>query len=126
MVVDVIEALLTGTPIDLPLNVPNAGQCPDLPPDVVVESICTVDSSGIRGRDRAVAPPALAALLRRVSAAQELTVDAAVSGSRDALLAALFTDPLASALDHARLVELTDAIVDATAPWLLQFAATSS
>jgi alpha-galactosidase/6-phospho-beta-glucosidase family protein len=126
MVVDVIEALLTGAPIHLPLNVPNAGQCPDLPPDVVVESICTVDSNGIRGRDRAVAPPALAALLRRVSAAQELTVDAAVSGSRDALLAALFTDPLASALDHARLVELAGAIVDATAPWLPQFAATSS
>src|SRR5690242_17109926 len=51
MVVDVIEALLTGSPVDLPLNVPNAGQCPDLPPGVVVESVCTVDSTGIRGRD---------------------------------------------------------------------------
>ena len=126
MVVDVIEALLTGTPVDLPLNVPNTGQCPDLAPDVVVESICTVDSRGIRGRDRAIAPPALGALLRRVSAAQELTIDAAAAGSRDALLAALFTDPLASSLDHARLVEVANAIVDATAPWLPQFAATSS
>src|SRR5205823_5734703 len=116
---------VTGDPIDLPLNTPNAGQCPDLPADVVVESICTVDASGIRGRDRAVAPPALAALLRQVVAAQELTVDAAVAGSRDTLLAALFTDPLAGALDHARLVELSSAIVDATAAWLPQFAATA-
>ena len=123
MVVDVIEAMVTGDPIDLPLNIPNAGQCPDLPADVVVESICTVDARGVRGRDRAVAPPALAALLQRVSAAQELTIDAAVSGSRDALLAALFTDPLASALDHDRLVDLAGAMIDATAPWLPQFAA---
>jgi Family 4 glycosyl hydrolase C-terminal domain len=98
MVVDVIEALVTGDPIDLPLNIPNAGQCPDLPPDVVVESMCTVGASGICGRDRAVAPPALAAL---------------------------FTDPLAGSLDHARLLELASAIVDATAAWLPQFAATA-
>jgi alpha-galactosidase/6-phospho-beta-glucosidase family protein len=126
MVVDVIEALVTGSPIDLPCNVPNAGQCPDLPPDAVVEAICTVDAHGIRGRDQAVAPPVLAELLRRVSAAQELTVEAAVSGSRDLLLAALFTDPLASALDHDELVQLADTIVDATAPWLPQFASTAS
>jgi alpha-galactosidase len=126
MVVDVIEALVTGAPIEVPLNIPNAGQCPDLPAEVVVESICTVDSSGIRGRDRAAAPPALAALLRQVVSAQELTVDAALSGSRDTLPAALFTDPLAGAIDHAQLVDLASAIVDATAAWLPQFAATAS
>jgi alpha-galactosidase len=126
MVIDVIEALVTGEPVDLPLNVPNAGQCPDLPDDVVVESFCTVHARGIRGRDRAVAPPALAALLRQVSASQELTVDAALSGRRDALLAALFIDPLASALDHSRRVQLADAIVDATKPWLPQFASSAS
>jgi alpha-galactosidase len=126
MVVDVIEALVTGAPIELPLNVPNAGQCPDLPADVVVESYCTVDGRGVRGRDAAVAPPALAALLRRISTAQELTVEAACSGSRDALAAALFTDPLAGALEHDQLVRLGDAIVDATAPWLPQFGVSPS
>ena len=39
-----------------PLNRPNTGQCPDLPDDAVVESICVVDGDGIRGRD--VAPRA--------------------------------------------------------------------
>ena len=126
MVVDVIEALVTGDPVELPLNIPNAGQCPDLPAEVVVEAFCTVDANGIRGRDRVVAPPALGALLRRVSAAQELTVEAALSGRRDTLLAALFTDPLASALDHDRLAQLADAIVDATARWLPQFGASAS
>jgi len=42
------------------------------------------------------------------------------------VLAARFTDPPASALDHAQLVELAGAIVEATARWLPQFAATSS
>jgi alpha-galactosidase/6-phospho-beta-glucosidase family protein len=125
MVVDVIEALVTGAPVELPLNIPNSGQCPDLPADVVVEAFCTVDANAIRGRDRVVAPPALGALLRRVAAAQELTVDAALSGSRDTLLAALFTDPLASALDHDRLARLADAIVDSTAAWLPQFGASA-
>ena len=41
---------------ELPLNRPNAGQCPDLPADAVVESMCVVDGDGIRGRD--VAPRA--------------------------------------------------------------------
>jgi alpha-galactosidase len=126
MVVDVIEALVTGNAVELPLNVPNAGQCPDLPADAVVEAFCTVDANEIRGRDRAIAPPALAALLRRASAAQEMTVEAALTGSRDALVAALFTDPLASALDHDRLVQLAGAIVDSTARWLPQFGASAS
>ena len=44
---------VTGTRRELPLNRPNTGQCPDLPADAVVESICVVDADGIRGRDAA-------------------------------------------------------------------------
>jgi alpha-galactosidase len=122
LVIDVVEALETGVPFVGPMNIPNAGHCPDLPDGSVVESYCIADGDGIRGRDRAVAPPPLATLLRRISAAQELTVDAALSGSRDTLLHALFTDPLAGALDHDVLVALRDSIVDASAQWLPQFA----
>ena len=35
-----------------PVNIPNAGQCPDLPADAVVESICVVDGDGITGPRR--------------------------------------------------------------------------
>ena len=51
-----IDSLLTGHARHLPLNLPNAGQCPDLPDAAVVESICTVDGDGIRGRDRGGRP----------------------------------------------------------------------
>jgi alpha-galactosidase len=121
LVAALIDSMLRDRPRDLPLNLPNAGQCPDLPDDVVVESMCTVDGAGIRGRDRAVAPPPLAEHLRRVAAAQELTVEAAVSGDRDAVFAALLADPLAGRIDYERLDAMTDDLVAATARWLPQF-----
>ncbi len=121
MVAPVIESLMTGTRCMLPLNIPNAGQCPQLPDDVVVESMCIVDADGIRGRDRACAPAALGEWLRRVSASQELTVDAALSGEPDLVLHALATDPNAGRLDHQALIALRDDILASTSQWLPQF-----
>lgn len=117
-----IDATIRDHPRDLPLNLPNSGQCPDLPNDVVVESICTVDGSGMRGRDQAVLPPILAEQVRRVSAAQELTVEAAISGDRDAVFAAMVADPLAGRIDYDTLGRMTDELLTATAAWLPQFA----
>ena len=121
MVHTVIRCLLTGDPAHLPLNIPNAGQCPDLPPDVVVESMCTVDGDGIRGRDAAVAPPLLAEQLRRVSASQELTITAALRGSREAVFEAMLLDPLAGRLDYDQVAQMTSELIDATREWLPQF-----
>jgi alpha-galactosidase/6-phospho-beta-glucosidase family protein len=105
-----------------PLNVPNAGQVPDLPPDVVVESMCTVDGTGVRGRDVVAVPAAIAEQLRRVSASQELTVDAACSGDRDAVFEAMLADPLAGRIDYDALGAMTDELLAATSQWLPQFA----
>src|SRR5580700_700314 len=76
LVAPVIDSLLTGTRRECPLNRPNTGQCPDMPADAVVESMCVVDSDGIRGRDVARAPAPFAELLRRHVAVQEMTVEA--------------------------------------------------
>lgn len=121
LVAPVIDSLLTGHRRELPLNLPNAGQCAGLPLESVVESMCTVDGEGVRGRDRATLPPFFAEWLRRVVASQELTVDAALGGSRDAVVAAMLADPLAGRLDHDRLVRMTDDLLSATAAWLPQF-----
>ena len=80
IVAPVIDSLLTGTHRELPVNLPNAGQCPDLP--------ATSSSSRLRGRRRrhagrdAHAPPAITEWVRRQVAVQELTVEAAVTGDR--------------------------------------------
>jgi len=122
MVAPLIDSLLTGKRRHFPLNIPNAGQCPDLPDRVVVESICSADADGVRGRDHAAAPPALAEHLRRVSASQELTVDAALAGDREKVFEAMLTDPLAGRIDFDQLSRMTDELLAATERWLPQFA----
>ncbi len=122
LVTAAIDSLITGHRRALPLNLPNTGQCPDLPADAVVESICTVDGDGMRGRDSAMAPAVLAEQLRRVVVAQELTVEAAVSGDRATARAAMHADPLAGRIDFESLERMTDELLDATAAWLPQFA----
>jgi alpha-galactosidase len=120
LVAPVVDSLLTGTPRSLPLNLPNQGQCPDLPPEAVVESICVADADGVRGRDRAAVPGVLAEQLRRVVASQELAVEAGVSGSRDKMLEAMLTDPLAGRIDFDRVREMTDELLAATRSWIPQ------
>jgi len=122
MVAGVIDSLMTGRPRSFPLNVPNTGQVADLPADVVTESICSVDGDGVRGGAPVAAPPALAESLQQVSAAQELTVDAALTGDRDQVFAAMFVDPLAGRIDFDQLAAMTDEMLAATKPWLPQFA----
>ena len=95
LVAPVIDSLVTGTHRELPLNLPNKGQCPDLPEDAVVEAICIVDGDGMRGRDTPHLPAPVAELLRRQVATQELTVDAAVKADRSLATAAFELDPLA-------------------------------
>jgi alpha-galactosidase len=121
MVAPVIDSLVTGTRRELPLNVPNTGQCPDLNLGAVVESMCIVDGDGIRGRDQARPPAALAELLRRHVAVHELTVSAALSGDRAQARAALALDPLAGRGDFLDTEAMVDELLAGTARWLPQF-----
>jgi alpha-galactosidase len=122
MVAPVIQCMLLDQPGRFPLNIPNEGQVADLPLGAMVESMCIVDGGGVRGSDAVALPAGMAEALRRVSASQELTVDAAVSGDRDAAFAAMLLDPLASRLDYDQLAAMTDEMLAATAEWLPQFA----
>jgi alpha-galactosidase len=122
MVAPVIQCRLTDTTGWFPLNLPNAGQVADLPHEVTVESMCIADGSGVRGRDEVHLPPAMAECLRRVSASQELTVEAAVTGNRDAVFEAMLLDPLGGRIDYDRVAAMADEMLDATAEWLPQFA----
>jgi alpha-galactosidase len=103
------------------VNIPNAGQCPDLPGDAVVESICVVDGDGVRGRDVAAAPAPYAELLRRHVAVQEMTVEAALTGDRSLAAAAFALDPLAGRGDLHDTDAMVDELLAGTARWLPQF-----
>jgi alpha-galactosidase len=122
MLAPVIMCLLERQPGWFPLNVPNRGQVADLPDDVVVESVCVVDGDGIRGRDVVSLPPLLADTLRRVSDAQELTVEAGLTGERDRVVDAMLVDPLAGRIDYDAVRAMSDEMLAATKRWLPQFA----
>jgi alpha-galactosidase/6-phospho-beta-glucosidase family protein len=117
-----IEAILTGVPFEAPVNIPNAGQAPDLPNDVVVESICVIDGDGIRGRDVSPLPGPYAEIVRRHTATQEITVEAAVRGDRSLAAQAFALDPLAGRGDLAEIDAMVAELLDGTAEWLPQFA----
>lgn len=117
----VIDSLTTGQRRELPANIPNAGQVPDVPGDAVVESICVIDDQGIRGRDVAPLPPPYAELVRRHVAVGELTVAAALEGSRTLAEAAFFLDPLAGRGDLRATESMIDELLAATSAWLPGF-----
>ena len=123
LVAPVIDSLITGTRRELPLNIPNAGQCAGLPGDVVVESMCVVDDEGIRGRDVLTLPPPVAELVRRHVAVQELTVEAALTGDRRLVHAAVALDPLAGRGDLSDTEAMVEELLEGTSRWLPQFAA---
>jgi alpha-galactosidase/6-phospho-beta-glucosidase family protein len=122
MVAPMIDAFLRDRPHAFPLNLPNSGQAPDLPPDVVVEAMCVADGHGLHPRDQTRLPAVLAEWVRRISAAQEATVAAALSGDRAKVVEAMLLDPLAGRIDFDHVEQMTAEMLAATAPWLPQFA----
>jgi len=121
LVAPLLEAMITGTPRDLPVNLPNRGQVTNLPDDVVVEAMGTIDADGVRARDVVEVPTILGEYLRRVAYSQELTVDAALTGDRRTVFEAMLADPMAGRLPYEEVATMTEEMLDATAPWLPQF-----
>jgi alpha-galactosidase/6-phospho-beta-glucosidase family protein len=80
--------------------------------------MCIVDGGGVRGSEAVSLPAPMAEALRRVSSSQELTVDAAIRGDRDAAFAAMLLDPMTSRLDDDDVATMTDEMLAATAEWL--------
>ena len=121
LVAPLLEAIITGRPRDLPVNLPNRGQVANLPDGVVVEAMGTVDGNGVRARDRVEVPSVLGEYLRRVSVSQELTVDAALTGDRTTVFEAMLADPMAGRLPYEEVATMTEEMLTATSPWLPQF-----
>ncbi len=117
----VIDSLVTGNARELPVNIPNDGQVPDVDEEVVVESICVVDDKGVRGRDVARLPRPFAELLRRQVAVQEMTVAAALAGDHALATAAFLLDPLAGRGDLGETEAMVEELLAGTARWLPRF-----
>lgn len=119
----IITALWTRGRYDGIMNLPNCGQIADLPPDAVVETLGVIEDGAARGQPVGELPPALAGILRRHITNQELTVAAALSGSRELARQALLGDPLCPP-DVDAAARMLDEMLAANRQYLPQFFST--
>ncbi|HEX5691805.1 MAG TPA: alpha-glucosidase/alpha-galactosidase [Roseiflexaceae bacterium] len=118
----IMEAIETNRPARINGNVPNRDLIPRLPPGCCVEVPCLVDGNGIQPIRVDGYPPQLAALNRTNINVQELIVEAALTGSRDAVHHAVLLDPLTAAVcTMPQIHALTAELLEAQARWLPQF-----
>jgi alpha-galactosidase len=92
-------------------NLPNQGQVPDLPMDSVLESPALALASGLRPVTMKPLGPGLAGTLATRMQWVEVTVDAALSGSRDMFIQALLLDGAVQSVEIA--AKLADALLEA-------------
>ena len=96
------------------VNVRNEGRIEGLPEDACVEVPARVDREGAHPAWFGALPPQCLALNRTFLNVVELTVRAAVEGSRDLVYQAALLDPnTAATLEVDRIVEMVDDLIDA-------------
>jgi len=123
----IIESIVTGTERIVYGNVRNEGLIENLPADAAVEVACVVDANGVRPVRYGSLPSAPAALNQVQITVQRLTVEAAMTGDRNLVHAAVALDPLTSAVQTLpKIHEMVDQMLEAEAPWLPRFAGARS
>jgi alpha-galactosidase len=119
----IIEAIETNRPITINGNIPNDDLIDNLPAGCCVEVPCLVDANGIQPIKVGSLPPQLAALNRTNINVQELIVEAALTGSKEAVYHAVMLDPLTAAVcTLPQIHDLVDKMLAAEAQWLPKLA----
>jgi alpha-galactosidase len=115
----IVHSIETGTPRTVYANVRNGGCIANLGDDVCVEVPCLIDGAGVQPTSVGELPPGPLALTRLYANVCELTVLAALEGSRERLYQAAMLDPLTSAsLTIDETVAVCDELIDAHAEHL--------
>lgn len=118
---DIINAFVTGNSFIDVGNVPNRGQVANLPLGAVVETPVLVTSTGFQPITVGPLPEPARSWVERHIRAQDLTVEAALSGDLELALKALSLDPLVSHLTLAQVMEMGTRLLKANARHLPQF-----
>lgn len=115
----VMKAIHTDQANTIIINVPNHGAVDMLPDDAVVEIPCVVNASGIQTIRQPSLPKPVWGLVAAVKNYEQLAVEAAVTGNRDAALLALLAHPLVHDYDIAK--PLLSELLEANRSFLPQF-----
>jgi alpha-galactosidase len=115
--IPIIESVVSGSSHEeMAVNLPNEGLIENLPRDLVVEVPAVVDGSGVHGVQLGALPKGIAGLMKIQAAIQDLTVEAALTGSREVALQALLIDPVVDSV--ARAEALLDTMLERQQPYL--------
>lgn len=118
----IFDAMETNVPFKIAGNVMNTGLIDNLPREACVEVACLVDRSGVQPCHAGSLPPQCAALNMTNINTQLLTLEAARTGSRDAVYQAAFLDPhTAAELTLDEIVNLCDDLIEAHGSFLPAF-----
>lgn len=117
--VRLITSLHVGTGDVQVVDVRNDGAIPGLPDDAVVEVPCVVDRDGAHPLPQRPLPPDMSGLVEHCKAYERLAVEAAVTGSRAAMIRALLVNPFVG--QYPRAEELADALLTANRGFLPRF-----
>lgn len=110
----IMEAIETDSPYKIGGNVINTGLIENLPADACVEVPCLVDGSGVTPCHVGRLPAQCAALNMTNINVQLLSIEAAVTGRKDAVYQAAMLDPhTAGELSIDDIVSLCDALIEA-------------
>jgi alpha-galactosidase len=116
-VVPIIAGILTDSQqTEHAVNVMNEGFIDNLPGDMVVEIPATVDKNGVHGVKLGSLPKGIAGLLSNQLATNDLTAEAAITGSRDLVMQALLLDPVVDSISRAEALLAT--MLDIQKPYL--------
>lgn len=103
-VMEIISAMVTHELKVAAVNVPNDGVVAGLPDSAVVEVSALVDGGGIQPMQVGSLPKGILRTLNGWVSQQELVVDAAVEGDRQAALQAMLADPQITSIDQAKAI----------------------
>jgi len=106
-------------PMHMFVNVPNRGVIPNLPDEAVVEVPCLINAAGVLPIYVGPLPSSLAATIARAVANIEVTIEAALSGSRELAVQAYLSDPYCT--DIVSGPDLVNQLIDGLWRWLPLF-----
>jgi alpha-galactosidase len=118
-VTEIIESVRTNACRRYSANLPNAGQIPNLPEDSVVECPVIAGSDGLKPVQAKPLPAGILGTLASRFQWVEVTVEAALEGSREKFVQALLIDGAVKSIETA--YRLADELLEAQKEYLPQF-----
>ncbi len=116
---DIVESIRTGAGREYNANLPNRGQVPNLPRDAVVECPAMATTGGMQPRRTQPLPATIVGMLASRFQWVEVTVEAALEGSRDKFVQALLIDGAVTSIETA--YRLADELLAAQKEYLPRF-----